>query len=68
MVMSNELGCCYVLVFRRTPEQLMESHVRDLQQQISKRDETIDRLRAEIDKIHREQLTSQEVVSDSIVL
>ncbi len=41
----------------------MESHVRDLQQQLSKRDETIDRLRSEIDKIHREQLASQEVVS-----
>ena len=56
---------CNILC-RRLSDQTMEAHCRDLQLQISQRDDIIDKLRSEIDQIHQQQIASQEAVRIAI--
>lgn len=54
--------------FSPAPRQALQGHVRDLQHQVSKRDEMIDRLRAELHSLKEEQKIAVNTVSCLLLL
>ena len=50
------------LFFRKSPEEILENHVVDLKQQLSQRDEFIDKLQGDVRRLTSEHLASLDQV------
>ena len=56
------------IFYRKSTEEILENHVRDLKLQLSKREEIIDKLRDDMKKLEREKDAVEQRVGGMIIL